>query len=170
MSPVGGRRQRSGPAGGQREADAAVFGFLGIGRLGVSARGGPQWATFIPRSEVVRLVVARTSQSDRPRLTAAIGVAFLAPGLVLLALLLSRLGERPVLEGLLWASTVAGLGVVFLVFALVERWVLVVHTRKGVRKLVICGRAPEGDVVRFVTTEARRHGYPLTVRGLGSER
>ena len=137
-----------------------------IGADGLAEMDGRRRLLFIPRNEVHGLELVYASGAERPVLTALAGTVVLLVALfpfVFLFFVLTRGGH---MEGhLFWLSAFGILGVWLLNFAVKSRYVLLVHTPAGSRKLVFHRSAAREDVVRFVNEAAPRFQYSHSVRG-----
>jgi hypothetical protein len=141
------------------------FASVRIGEDGLAEMDGQRRLLFIPKNEVHGLELVHASGAERPILTVLVGVVVLLVALfpfVFLFFVFMLGGHMEV--HLFWLSAFGILGVWLLNFAIRSRYVLLVHTPAGRRKLVFHQSAAGGDVVRFVTEVALQFQYVCSVR------
>lgn len=141
------------------------FASVRIGKDGLAEMDGRKPLLFIPRSEVHGLDLVYASGAERPILTVLAGTVVLAVALFPFVFLFFIFMRGGYMEGdLFWLSAFGILGVWLLNFAIRSRYVLLVHTPTGRRKLVFHKSAAGEDVVRFVAEVAPQFQYPCQVR------
>jgi hypothetical protein len=144
------------------------FASVRIGAEGLAEMDGARRLTFVPRTEIHGLELARASAAERPIVTALAGVVVLLVALfpfLFLFLVLTRGGHMR--TSLFWLSAFGVLGVWLLWFAFRSRYVLLVRTQAGTRKIVFHQSASHEDIVRFITEASPRFGYSVSLQEHG---
>jgi hypothetical protein len=127
---------------------------------GVAEMDGARQIVFVPRADILRIEVAHGSGAEQPIVVAVLGI-----GLILLAVLPLLILAWEVVAGAMihtkFVTAVAFVipGVWLLGLAFRKRWYLLVHMRKGTRKLLF-GKAIDSTAVSSFLGQARaQFGY-----------
>jgi hypothetical protein len=138
------------------------LGPVRINSDGVAHSGGAaQWPLVLPRDQIERLELERTSVMERPLAAGLFGVVFLLFGLPLAVLLPPRIQDFETFSAFCLGALLVAVGAGILVLSIRKRYVLVAHTPNGRSRLIFPRNASREDVIHFVTDAARRHGYPF---------
>ncbi|HKR66661.1 MAG TPA: hypothetical protein VJZ00_23240 [Thermoanaerobaculia bacterium] len=132
-----------------------------LGADGASEMDRHRRVIFILREDILRLELSFCSGAERPVLLAFLGIVFAALAfacLVTFVLAIARGGVK------IPASVITG--VVFLIpawwlldLSIRKRWVVIVQTRTGTRKLVFHSTRDRAEIDRFLATSKARFGY-----------
>lgn len=136
----------------------------------VKEMAGERTAVRLPRAEVTKLRVRHGFVAERPLVQAILGAGMLGGGGYVTLGMMAGSGPAPAGFRYLLASGLALLGSPFVLYGAVRRgYVLVVETRRGVRKLAFGSRVTKTVVANFVD-DARAAGIDIRVETLLSGR
>jgi hypothetical protein len=149
---------------------------LRLGSIAVSAKGIAEMdhhrpVVFIPRDKLVRLTIAHASGAEQPLVVLAISIIALAVSVYPIIVLLNRLAYGGVISGKLFLlCAFFPLAPWLIRLALKRRNILVAHTSKGSRKLLIGDTVPPEEIEPFVTRAASILGCTFAVDPSFAER
>lgn len=131
------------------------LGRVRVGPDGAGEVDGPRHLVFVPREQIVQIESIRAVGGERPIITLILGIALIAFS-VLPLIALVNVFQR---GGMYHASWIAGIACVIPGIWLVElsvrkRWVLLVTTHRGTRKLLFPRGTTESEAGMF-TASAR---------------
>lgn len=117
----------------------------------------------VPRSEIVRIELRYGVASERPILIGLIGLVVLVASLWPIKVLYDVLTKGGTFyTGMIWISAFFVLGAWLIGSAVRRRLHLLVHTRRGQRKLIFQGDVEWASVVDFIEA-AEKLGFPITL-------
>lgn len=149
---------------------------LRLGSIAVSAKGIAEMdhhrpVVFIPRDKLVRLTIAHASGAEQPLVVLAISIIALAVSVYPIIVLLNRLAYGGVISGKLFLlCAFFPLAPWLIRLALKRRNILVAHTSKGSRKLLIGDTVPPEEIEPLVTRAASILGCTFAVDPSFAER
>jgi len=116
---------------------------------------------WIPREQIVRLELSFGSAAERPLISLVLGVllvllALLGPAIVILGLLRNSIVHTKLVTTLGFIVPALWL----LDLSLRGRWFLMVHTKRGTRKLLFTKGSEPAALERFLVTAKAKFGYP----------
>jgi hypothetical protein len=139
--------------------------FLQLESVRLSADGaaemdGTRRLVFVPRAEIERLELRHGSGSERPIVTAVLGVALLVLSGVPIWMLMNALRGHGTFEIKFMTAVAFAIPALWLLdLSIRRRWMIVVHARKDTRKLVFHEMNDRVEIERFFTEARSRFGY-----------
>jgi hypothetical protein len=139
--------------------DFIQFGGVQVSAVGACEIYENQMIRFIPASEIVGIDLVHRAGADHPMIVATLGFILLGLSMVPIIMLFDTLNGGHDF----FIRWIYMLGLVFpaawiLDLGLRKRWVLLVQTRKGVRKLIFKSKDVE-ELDRFIVDARTRFGY-----------
>ncbi|MEA2239519.1 MAG: hypothetical protein QOC81_4243 [Thermoanaerobaculia bacterium] len=142
------------------DTDYVQHGTVRVGADGASEMDHGRALVRIPHSEIVRLELFHGSGAERPLVCIVLGIVLTLiaiAGPVMLAVAVLRHGSVP---AKLVSSVAFIIPAVWLLdLALRRRWCVLVHTRRGSRKLLFGKNSDPAELERFLLSAKARFGY-----------
>jgi len=142
-------------------SDPLRFDTVSFSERGAFEIEGNRALVFVPRSEVQRLELAYASGAERPLVTGVAGAAVtllsLVPGVLLIMAALHGGGAFPARWLLAGGFVVPGAWMLHL--SVRKRWVVLVHTSRGIRRLIFQGATDRSAMEEFLGRARARFGY-----------
>jgi hypothetical protein len=131
-----------------------------LSELGAGEMDGNRPLVFVPRADITRIEVHHGCGAERPILMVALGLILIAiAAFSVLWLVMALLHGGIFYVRVIPAVALVIPGIWLIDLSLRKRWMLVVHTRRGTRKLLFKTSKDEPALHAFVSSARSRFGY-----------
>lgn len=145
------------------DTDGFTLGTVRVTGKEIAELAGGTPVVQIPKADITRIELTRTTGAERPLAQFIFGLALAAPGFFFSRVLWSWLlfGGTLYIDVTFWFILLIPVGFWLAISAFCRRTLLLVHTATDRRKIVFRGKLKDDEIVAFVVQAKDRFDYPI---------